>query len=833
MKIQSYITPAALWLLALSAAPLARGQSTTAPDNGTAPDDEVVQLSAFEVTTSKDVGYQSMSSADVMRMDTPISDIPMNVNVLNEEFINDLMARDIDDILIYDPSIAKSGDSEGFMMRGILSANTVFLNGFPLTGGIGVTQLANIERVTIIKGPNAVIFGPGGFGGVVNRETKRPRPSRQSSARAIYGTLGLWRGEFDTNIPLDAGKKYLLRLNAEWEDGTVASPWSTFRKETSAGAAFTWTPTRATKLNIEYFYNKLQRQNLWSAPILNGDPDGMIVGGTVAVNPETGRKELVQGGTYLTYGNRRMNLVEPDDMRDTQRHIGMVDFQHAFNNRLQLRSQFLYEKQKQANAETAPDAGGLIILKDAALLPRRATSDDRDYDNYQWRNELSAKFDTGPVYHRVLVGLSYMDQRMFMDQKVTSYNFGGITNATYLNRDPSLGIIPVGQQKYDNTGIVGPNQSVSNVLTPDGKDYRDLTIDKVLEDPTLAGLNPHLVMPINIFDREKSFARNTPVLFPSILRDTTTRNTEVYLTDIFSFWENRVFVNIGARYARNYQGRWDWVSGNAVQPAATKIERWDDGVAHNAGAVWHIDSAGRFSLYGNLNRSFSPQAQARPTVDGGFLDPETGQQREIGLKINLADGRVQGLVTWYHIEHNNTSAADPENSGFFVPVLGRKTEGIEVGYNLRPTDNWNLFGGYALTETKDDPRYKRYIASMDRMPRHSFTMLSRWNNFPVKGMSLRLGLIYNGERNLAETNLNASRRDEPVWGPVPATWQVDAGITYNFKLTPKNRKSPQVRLALNAKNILDETDIMTFASEYQWRTRAGRVVEFSCGITFY
>jgi outer membrane receptor protein involved in Fe transport len=818
-----------LCLLVLASAPFARGQAAAdAARENAPPDDEVITLSAFEVTTSKDVGYQSMSSADVMRMDTPISDIPMNVNVLNEEFINDLMARDIDDILIYDPSISKSGEGEGFMMRGILSANTAFLNGFPLSGGIGVTQLANIERATIIKGPNAVIFGLGGFGGVVNRETKRPRPSRQTSLRAIYGVLGLWRGEFDTNIPLDAGKKYLFRLNAEWENGTVASPWSTFRKETSVGSAFTWTPTRATKLNVEYFYNKLQRQQLWGAPILNGDPDGMVVGGTVAVNPATGRKELVQGGTYLTYGNRRMNLNEPDDMRDNRRHIAMADFQHAFNNRLQFRSQFLYEKQKQANAETAPDPGGLIILKDAALLPRRATSDDRDYDNYQWRNELSAKFDTGPVYHRVLAGLSYMDQRLFMDQKVTSYHFGGITDAALLNQDPALGLIPVGQQKYDNTGIVGPNQSVSNV-----RDYRHLSIDEVLADPRLAGLNPHLIMPINIFDREKSFARNSPVLFPNILRDLTTRNTEVYLTDIFSFLENRVLVNIGARYVRNYQGRWDWVSGNVVLPVAAKIERWDDGVAHNAGAVWHIDSTGRFSLYGNLNRSFSPQANARPMFEGGFIPPEVGRQREIGLKINLAGGRVQGLVTWFHIEHDNTSGPDPENSGFFVPVLGRKTEGFEAGYNLRPANDWSLFGGYAFTETRDDPRYRRYIASMDKTPKHQFTLSSRWNNFPVKGMSFRLGLIYNGERKLAETNLNATRRDEPLWGPVPATWQVDAGIAYGFRLTPKKRRGPSATLALVARNLLDNTDIMTFASEYQWRARAGRIVEFSCGITFY
>ena len=65
----------------------AQAASTPAASRPAAPG-EAVQLSAFEVTTSKDSGYQSSNSAEVTRMNTAIVDVPMNVTVFNQQCRN-------------------------------------------------------------------------------------------------------------------------------------------------------------------------------------------------------------------------------------------------------------------------------------------------------------------------------------------------------------------------------------------------------------------------------------------------------------------------------------------------------------------------------------------------------------------------------------------------------------------------------------------------------------------------------------------------------------------------------------------------------------------------
>ncbi|MEI8259583.1 MAG: hypothetical protein WCJ30_28290, partial [Deltaproteobacteria bacterium] len=68
-----------------------------------------------------------------------------------------------------------------------------------------------------------------------------------------------------------------------------------------------------------------------------------------------------------------------------------------------------------------------------------------------------------------------------------------------------------------------------------------------------------------------------------------------------------------------------------------------DGRTKSFGAVWHLNAAKTFSLYGNLNNSFDPEYRTQP--DGSPLDPQVGKQKEVGLRFSLLRGRVSGLVT--------------------------------------------------------------------------------------------------------------------------------------------------------------------------------------------
>ncbi len=130
--------------LAVSAAlPLA---AQTAPAAARpAADSPPVELSAFEVTSNRDVGYQSTNAAEVTRMNTAIADIPMIVTVPNQEFIQDTLARTTEDVFECVPGFGPTSNNDAWTVRGFANANTKFLNGFLQQESIGTVSLANVE----------------------------------------------------------------------------------------------------------------------------------------------------------------------------------------------------------------------------------------------------------------------------------------------------------------------------------------------------------------------------------------------------------------------------------------------------------------------------------------------------------------------------------------------------------------------------------------------------------------------------------------------------------------------------------------------------------------
>ena len=109
----------------------------TVASNAVSNEDSTVVLSAFEVVTDSDIGYQSTRAAAVTRMDTPIEDIPMNVTVLNQEFMEDTLARTMEDVLEYVPGFVSTSNNDAWVVRGFDNANTKFLNGFLQQESIG------------------------------------------------------------------------------------------------------------------------------------------------------------------------------------------------------------------------------------------------------------------------------------------------------------------------------------------------------------------------------------------------------------------------------------------------------------------------------------------------------------------------------------------------------------------------------------------------------------------------------------------------------------------------------------------------------------------------
>jgi outer membrane receptor for ferric coprogen and ferric-rhodotorulic acid len=109
---------AGVWLAAPAAAQLAPKPATPAKPVDETAKSETISLSVFEVTTDQDIGYQSTNAAEATRMNTPIENIPMNVTVFNQQFIEDLIATDTSALLAYEPSAVKTSENDGFLARG-------------------------------------------------------------------------------------------------------------------------------------------------------------------------------------------------------------------------------------------------------------------------------------------------------------------------------------------------------------------------------------------------------------------------------------------------------------------------------------------------------------------------------------------------------------------------------------------------------------------------------------------------------------------------------------------------------------------------------------------
>lgn len=167
-------------LLSVGCLPFLSAQETPKAD-----DKEVLTLSPFEVTGQQDRSYSSSYSTGSTRMSLPLNEIPQNIAVLNEKFIRDLRPDALADITKYVAGVTETvgPGREVFNIRGV-SIGSPFTDGLPEIGSSQgfALDMSLFNRVEVLKGPTAVIYGSTASGGVVNRVTKKPQFDRRSAA---------------------------------------------------------------------------------------------------------------------------------------------------------------------------------------------------------------------------------------------------------------------------------------------------------------------------------------------------------------------------------------------------------------------------------------------------------------------------------------------------------------------------------------------------------------------------------------------------------------------------------------------------------------------------
>ncbi len=170
------------------------------------------------IVTGKAVGYLASDSVTATKTDTPLIDVPQSVTVITRERLDDQALRSMADVLRYVPG-ATVGQGEGnrdqITLRGQNTTADFFIDG--VRDDVQYYRsLYNIERVEVLKGPFALIFGRGGSGGIINRVQKTPSADAlMVGGSASINTFGSWDAAADLNVPISGSAAF--RLNGTYE----------------------------------------------------------------------------------------------------------------------------------------------------------------------------------------------------------------------------------------------------------------------------------------------------------------------------------------------------------------------------------------------------------------------------------------------------------------------------------------------------------------------------------------------------------------------------------------------------------------------------------------
>jgi catecholate siderophore receptor len=208
------------------------------------------------VTVVAPGGYQEPAIRTATKTPTPLVDVPQSVTVVSNALIRDQLMASLADVVQYVPGAAAhqgENNRDEVILRGNNSSANFFVDG--VRDDVQYYRdLYNTRRVEVIKGPNALIFGRGGAGGVVNRVQKEAESATFREVLVEGGSYDTRRISTDVNAPLSSSMA--VRLNGVFEDSDSFRSNVGLRRY-GVSPSFSFTPSPKTRLSVsyEYFYD--------------------------------------------------------------------------------------------------------------------------------------------------------------------------------------------------------------------------------------------------------------------------------------------------------------------------------------------------------------------------------------------------------------------------------------------------------------------------------------------------------------------------------------------------------------------------------------------------
>jgi len=355
--------------------------------------EEVFDVEAYDdsrtiIVTGVSDGYLATNTVTATKTDTPLMNIPQTINVVTRDQLDDQAHHSLADILRYVPGTTVGqgeGNRDQITLRGQNTTADFFLDG--VRDDVQYYRgLYNIERVEILKGPYALIFGRGGGGGIINRVQKSPLSDDIIYAgQASINSFGAYDISADVNAPLS--DVAAVRINAVYENLDS-------HRDFVGGERYAWNPYVAFKLNdawklgLSYEYvhdNRTTDRGIPSIATAAGQPN----------RPIAGYRDQFFGVPDVNY-------------TQLQAHIAKLRLDGALASNVSFSGTILYGDYDKIYLNVYPN--GAVTAQNGTVA-LAAYSDPTQRENFIAQANLVWDVETGALTHKILVGSEYGDQK--------------------------------------------------------------------------------------------------------------------------------------------------------------------------------------------------------------------------------------------------------------------------------------------------------------------------------------------------------------------------------------------------------------------------------------
>jgi outer membrane receptor protein involved in Fe transport len=694
----------------------------------TSDDPTVFDLSPFEVNTSTDRGYTATSSLMGGRLATELRDTAATVSVFTEEFLEDIAVNnfleaakwapnsvpqeEIDSGNLYnDYTVSFRGLGRGFQSRNYFRW---YLN----------SDTYSTERIEFARGPNSLVFGDAGVGGVANVSSKQARGTDLTSLEGQWSSFGGFR------ILADADQKL-----TDWASVRIAAvhqdfdSWKDVGYEKFKGAFLTTTLRPADGTTIRAEVELAERKRLITFNTLEqlADWDG------VTTNPGfIGRRDPVPNSlSKFTSPRLVFNSARPD--------LGILDLE-GYATTTGTFGQGL---------KTKPQEG----LPDFAVIPGGSyefslQAPNGGVDNPFWTTSLFLEQRIlKNLFAEVAANYQYQERditRWFFDQLLVD------VNETLPNGDvnPYLGELYGWARYWDNTQsneVMVVRGSLAYILETSLTDQRFLLVAGHREDRfedhnwqivRTNGRTPDVRVGENrIYARRYVSDGSIPVLTPPSTDPVSgieSRRVKTsgffsekpityYQAAVSGKWFNDRSLNTLFGIRRdNYEEKLNDASLDDVDPVTKEFLGFGPAIrtdkqevtSYTASGVYHFNDT--ISLSAAYSESFDPGSTAR-SINGTSLEPLINNGLELGLRLALMESRIIASATYYDSEQeNNRIGGESSAINGIWGILNLTEREVQTGYSDRqtnegdgwefevtamPTDNWRVLFNISFPET--------------------------------------------------------------------------------------------------------------------------------------